>query len=231
MNKPIQKYLLDLVKRNYEEIAGGFSTTRTNRSWPELIKLTEEVKNGDSVLDVGCGNGRLLEILKDKKIRYLGVDNSQELLKIAKIRFTDEPFLSSDILELNKISEKDFDYVCSIAVLHHIPGRDLRIEAVKQLGDKTKIGGKIIVTVWNLWSQTKFLKVIFKFAILKTLGKNRMDFGDILFNWKNNQGEGVSQRYYHAFTKNELKNIISKTGLKLEKLYKDKYNYYAILKK
>ena len=58
-----------------------------------------------------------------------------------------------------------------------------------------------------------------------------MDFGDIIFDWKNSQGERVSQRYYHAFRKGELKAIFKKAGLKIEKLYKDKYNYYAVLKK
>ena len=32
-------------------------------------------------------------------------------------------------------------------------------------------------------------------------------------------------------TKNELKKVAVRAGLKIEKLYKDKYNYYAIFKK
>ena len=56
-----------------------------------------------------------------------------------------------------------------------------------------------------------------------------MDWGDILFNWKNSKGEQVSQRYYHALTMKELKKIAEDAGLKTEKLYQDKYNYYAVL--
>ena len=58
-----------------------------------------------------------------------------------------------------------------------------------------------------------------------------MGFGDILFDWKNSQGKPISQRYYHAFTKRQLKKIIKIAGLEIEKIYKDKYNYYVILKK
>lgn len=231
MDKLTQKYLLDLVKLNYEEIAGGFSQTRTNRSWPELLKLTKLVKDGDRILDIGCGNGRLLEILSGKEVEYLGVDNSQELIKIAKARFPDKTFLLGNILELNKILEKKFDHISCVAVLHHLPGKDLRIEALKQMKEKINENGKIIITVWNLWHQAKFRKLIYKFAVLKIFGKSQMDFGDIIFDWKNGRGEGISRRYYHAFTKNGLKKIIWSAGLKLEKLYKDKYNYYAILKK
>src|SRR3989338_8482770 len=231
MDTATQKYLLDLVKSNYNEIAGGFSETRTNRSWPELLKLTEAIKDGDRVFDVGCGNGRLLEMLKNKNFEYLGLDNSQELIKIAKTKFPNRTFLLGNVLELNKVLEKNFDCIFCVAVLHHLPGRDLRVEALKQMRDKIKNGGKIIVTVWNLWSQVKFRKLILKYAILKILGNNKMDFADILFDWKNNQGQGISQRYYHAFTKNELKKIALGVGLKLEKLYHDRYNYYLILKK
>ena len=129
----------------------------------------------------------------------------------------------------------NFNYVFSIALFHHLPGNDLRIAGLRQLKNKVNKNGKIIVVVWNLWSQPKFRKLIFKFTLLKLIKKNlpavRMDFGDILFDWKNPDGEAMSRRYYHAFTKMGLKKIIKKAGLKIEKIYKDKYNYYAILNK
>ena len=256
MDKQTQENLLNLVKRNYEEIAVDFNTTRKKFLWPELIKLAESVKNGDKILDVGCGNGRLIEAFKNKKINYLGVDNSKKLIEAAKINFlysrlpaqaglrgndeTEYEFKNADILELDKLPENNFDYIFCIAVLHHLPGEDLRIEALRQMKNKLKPGGKIIITVWNFWSKEKFRRMILKYGLLKLLGKNNFDFGDILFNWGNNnpahllnkfegKGEKISQRYYHAFTKNELKKLVASAGLKIEKLYKDKYNYYLIL--
>jgi len=243
MDRQTQKQLLDIVKRNYEEIADDFSETRKRHLlplWGELVKITENIKDGDKILDAGCGNGRLLEVLKDKEINYLGVDSSEKLINIAKSRFQTTntqrlkpniQFQVGDILELGKVSEINFDYVFCIAVLHHLPGKDLQIAALKQLKNKIKPTGKIIITTWNLWSQKKYRKLILKFILLKVIKKNKMDIGDILFDWKNSQGEIVSQRYYHAFRKRELKKIIKKAGLKIEKIYKDKYNYYMILRK
>lgn len=231
MNKRTQKELLDIVQKNYERIASGFSETRQKRLWPELLGLFKKVKNEDSLLDVGCGNGRLLEAFLDKNIEYLGVDPSQELIAEAQKRHPDCKFVLGDILNLGKIKEHSFDYVASIAVLHHLPSKELRINALKQLRNKIKPEGEIILTVWNFWSQKKYRKLIFKFFLLKLLKKNKMDFGDILFDWKKDKDKFLSKRYYHAFTSGELRSIINKAGLYIKKLYKDKYNYYLVLKK
>ena len=58
-----------------------------------------------------------------------------------------------------------------------------------------------------------------------------MDFGDVLFDWLSDKGEYIGKRYYHAFRKHELKKICKKAGLKIERIYKDEYNYYAVLVK
>ncbi|MFH1192254.1 MAG: class I SAM-dependent methyltransferase [bacterium] len=40
------------------------------------------VKNGMKILDIGCGNGRLLQALENRGIEYVGVDNSRNLISI-----------------------------------------------------------------------------------------------------------------------------------------------------
>ena len=251
MDKETQEKLLELVRSNYEEIAEEFSKTR-QEFWPGMKKLGDYVKDGDSVLDAGCGNGRLLEVFKDKKINYVGVDGSERLIELAKKRYkiqdTRYKFMVGDILELDKMLLGYFDNVFCIAVLHQIPGEDLQIKALEQLKNGVKENGKIIISVWRLWKQLRYLKLIVKFALLKILKKIGLmsrrasrdldftlrtsgDFGDIIFNWGNAERKIRSDRYYHAFRKCELKKIIKKAGLKIEKIYKDKYNYYVVLTK
>lgn len=237
MNKQTQKELLDIVWRNYETIAADFHETRKKYLWPELLNLTKTVKENDKILDTGCGNGRLLKAFADKKVNYLGIDSSAKLLDKAQEEFAKKnlkakvEFRLGNILDMTKFPELNFDYVFCIAVLHHIPGKDLRIRTLKQLRNKVSKNGKIIITVWNIRSQSKFKKLIFKFFILKLIKKNKMDAGDILFDSKNSKGEIVSRRYYHAFKERELKKIIKQSGLKLEKIYKDNFNYYLVLQK
>ena len=237
MDKQTEQNLLNIVKRNYEGIAEQFSETRkkdlSTNLWGELIKFTRDISENSSILDVGCGNGRLLKAFEDIKIKYLGVDNNEELLGYAKSLYPDREFVLGDVLELNNIPQLNFDYVFFVAVIHNLPGQDLRLQALKQLRNKVSQNGKIIITAWNLWSQEKYLKLIFKFILLKLMRRMsrrffRMyskksrdpdfalrasgDWGDILFDWKNSKGEKVSQRYYHAFRKGELKKIAKRPG-------------------
>ena len=233
MDKRTVDNLLKLVQASYSQIAEDFNDTRKKQIWPELAKLAEGIDDSfrrQTVLDVGCGNGRLAGLFKDRKIDYFGVDNCQELICLAKDNHGN-CFAVGDILKLSLIKHYNFDYVFCVAVLHHLPGFDLRLEALKQLRSKVKDNGTIVITVWNLWSQKKYRRLILKYWLLKLLKKNQMDLGDIIFNWKNSQGFNITQRYYHAFTKRELMKLAKKADLVIDKLYKDKYNYYFILKK
>lgn len=234
MNKKTQKQLLELSKTNYNQIASEYSESRKKTfsyCWKELLEIIKKIKPNSKILDVGCGSGKLLKDFSEKEVEYLGVDNSFAMVKEAQKNYPNHRFVVGDVLELNNLPEINFDYVFCVATLHHLPGVNLRIQALKQMKNKIKQDGKIVITVWNLWSQKKFRKLIWKFLILKFIKKNKMDFGDILFDWKSNQGEFVSKRYYHAFTKRELKKIIKKAGLKIDRLFKDRFNYYLILKK
>ena len=231
MDKQTQKELLQIVEKNYEDIAEQFDETRKKHLWPELINWVNEVPAGAHVLDVGCGNGRLLEAFRSKGINYLGVDKSNKLIDLARVHYQQNKFLVGDILELSKVPEINFDYIFCIAVLQHIPGKNLQIDVLKQLRSKMNENGKIFLAIWNMWSQEKFRRLILKFILLKLIKKNKMDIGDVLFDWKNAQGMVVSKRYYHAFRKRELKSILKKAGFKIDKLYHDKYNYYCIASK
>jgi hypothetical protein len=52
---------------NYDAYAATFSNSRKNLQWPELDAIIEDMRQcgHTSVLDVGCGNGRLVEQVID----------------------------------------------------------------------------------------------------------------------------------------------------------------------
>lgn len=234
MNKKTQKELLQIVEKNYESIAEQYNETRKKKMfpiWNKLISITKSVDESDRVLDVGCGNGRLLEAFIGRDIKYLGVDNCDNLLNYARENYKDAKFEKADMLNLGTIKEYDFDHVFSIAALHHIPGKDLQLKSIKQLGNKCKKGGQVVFTVWNLWQHEKYGPLIWRFLALKLIAKNKMDFGDILWDWKNAKGEIVSKRYYHAFNRLELWRLCRRAGFKVRKITTDRFNYYVVLEK
>ncbi len=235
MKDNLANKLLLLVKRNYQEIANSFNLSRQKKLWPEIINLSKEIKTGDSILDVGCGNGRLLKTLTDKRIEYLGVDNSPKLLALAKKNYPQNKFLLGDLLNLRNVSRKNFSHIFCLAVWQHIPSTKLRLQSLKELKNKLLPGGKIIISIWNLWSvkNKNFSYLIIKNYLLSLLSfkeVEKMDFGDLIFPWKDSRGQEISDRYYHAFNKLEIHYLVYRAGLKIVSLKKDKFNYWLILK-
>ncbi|MFA6393493.1 MAG: class I SAM-dependent methyltransferase [Patescibacteria group bacterium] len=236
MNEKAQEKLHAIVKKNYTEIVDDFNETRKRHLgplWSEVIKFAGKAKEGSSILDLGCGNGRLLQAFEDNKIIYTGIDFIPEIIEYAKKNFgnisSSVEFLTGDILELEKIGEiqeKKYDYIFCLAVLHHLPGSEVRERFLNEAKKYLKEDGKILLTAWNIWGQKKFWPRLFTSSLKKVFGLYEYDFGDIFFHWK---GQGLmSLRYYHAFTAGELKRTAEKSGLKVESVFKDEFNYYLI---
>ena len=78
--------ILSELELGYDQMAEKFSGTRKN-FWGDLEFIADYIETGDAILDYGCGNGRLLEILKDKKISYAGTDVSGKLIDLAKTKY------------------------------------------------------------------------------------------------------------------------------------------------
>ncbi len=231
MDKKTAQELLDLVKRNYQEIAADFDATRKKEIWPKMRELAEIVGERASVLDVGCGNGRLLEAFSNKTIKYLGLDNSPALVALAKSNYPDKEFRVLDILDLKLIPENNFDYIFCLAVLQHIPSQEMRLKSLKQMAAKLSPRGKLIISVWNLWKNKKYQPLLLKNYWLKITGRNELDYNDLMFPWRNSAGQKTSQRYYHAFTKRELEKLIKSAGLKVQQGTRDKHNFWYVLEK
>lgn len=224
--------LRNLVGNSYNDIAAHFDLTRKKKMGPQIEKYCKPIKDGESVLDLACGNGRLLDSLSDKSTNYLGIDISSKLITIAKKNYPNYNFIVGDILNLETILEKErrYEYIFFLAALQHIPGNKKRVELLKKIKNYLSDSGTLIISNWNLWSSKHRFKII-KAALFKLLGLNKLDFGDIIFFWKDSGGNNQAQRYYHAFTKKELLGLAKEAGFKQVSLEKDKYNYWLALKK
>ena len=209
------------VKNSYNQIAKKFSQTR-NHPWPEFDEFLKYLPKKAKILDVGCGNGRLLSFLKKQggyNIDYTGIDFSEGLLAEAKKKYSNEKFICMDMRDIEKKLEGKFDAIFSIASFHHLESFKDRVEVLESFRSHLKPGGKIFMTNWNLF-QKKYLKYIFISTVRCIFNKidSRLRGNDR--NWNDvsipfNTNEEITQRYYHAFTPFELKSLFEKAGLKV----------------
>ncbi len=225
MEKEYAEYLLDKTKRDYSLIAEEYARTR-NFTW-DIENLEQYAVSGEKVLDLGCGNGRLLEILKGKDINYFGLDGSEELIEIAKYNYPQAKFFAGNALNL-PFPKDFFDKVFSVRVLHHIPSKEFQARFLGEVGRVLKSQGLLILTVWYLCglSNKRNLLLTMRNVFLKIIGKSRLDFGDALIPW----GKKVI-RYYHYFTKKRLKKLAEESGFKVKKIWTTPFDIYLIAEK
>lgn len=227
MKKETIKQLNSIVSESYQKTASHFALTRDKKLWPKLSHYLELVKDNSSVLDIGCGNGRILNILKDKKVDYLACDQSTNLIEIAKKNWPQYSFLLSALPNLDNLEKKKYDYIFVIAALHHLPGYKNRLLALKNISKYLKPEGQVILSVWRLLKTKK--RQVFWQWLRALFSKNKIEYGDVIFPWKSAKGQIISQRYYHGFSKRELKKVAQEAGLKIKEIEKDKYNYWLVL--
>jgi ubiquinone/menaquinone biosynthesis C-methylase UbiE len=210
MDKKYAEYLLDNTKKNYNLTAEEFSRTRWNIRI-EFNVFRGYINSGDKILDVVCGNGRFLKLLRSENIDYIGVDASEKLIKIAKQKYPRNKFLVANALKL-PFSKDSFDKVFLIAVLHNVPSEKFRLQILKEIKRVLKPGGLLILTVWHIWRK-EAIALILKYLFLKLVGKSKLDIKDVFKPW----GERKINRYYHFFTKREICNLAKKAGFEIMK--------------
>lgn len=219
------KKILRKVEKDYDVIAKEWSLTRSHpRAYQ--VAMTKKIKKGDRVLDLGCGNAVLYEILAGKSIDYVGLDVSSKLLNLAKKNISlvkkrgeKARLIKGDIISLPFLKNK-FDWVLSLAVLHHIPSQELQKKSAEEIYRVLRPGGRIVISVWNLY--TIYAREKFKldnFNLARPFGWEKNDF---LTPWKATPKK-IIQRYIYRFSKKELHDLFAKVGFKKIKVgYGDK---------
>lgn len=211
MDRKYAEYLLNKTKQDYNLIADDFSRTRF-KIWPEIVFLLDKYALvGEKILDLGCGNGHFFEYFEGKGVDYFGVDNSGKLIGIAKNEHPSGNFQVADALSL-PFPDNFFDNIFSIAVFHHIPSGELRLQFLREAKRVLKTNGVLVLIVWNFREFKEFF-LLFKSIVLKILKLSKLDFGDFLEPWGDK-----TVRYYHYFKKGELVDLAGKAGLKVEEI-------------
>lgn len=202
------KKLMQENQKLYDKIARQFADTRTH-VWDDLKPLAQYAKDGDHVLDVACGSGRLYQIFAKNQVTYTGVDYSKELVNIAKQQFPKCKFDCQDMTQLD-FAPDTFDAIYCIAAFQHLPNEEMRLQTLEKMKNIMKSGGRIILLNWNLysdWAKDKYKKFEFQTQ-------------EFMIPWRTGGGEEIGKRYYHGFTLEELQKLFDIAGFEvMEQFY------------
>ena len=98
---------------------------------------------GNSILDVGCGNGLLLSKLQ-KCSQYAGVDYSQAMIDEAKKLLPQGVFYQSQASDL-QFADNEFERVLSYSIFHYFPSYQYALDVIKEMIRVCRPGGVILI--------------------------------------------------------------------------------------
>ena len=158
-----------------------------------------------SILDVGCGDGRLISLLTEyDEISYTGVDISSKAISFAKAFNPNVEFINIDVKKI----ERKYDLVSLIEVMEHIP--DLIIEEfMDDVISKIKIGGYLIISVpsINIPLQKKHYRHYDINTLIKDIKPEENGLTVLSIEYIFN-GSNLIYKYWHKLTSNRYSVII-----------------------
>ena len=190
----------------------------------EFKVIADLLPNNSKVLDVGCGDGSLMDLLaKDKNIEVRGLELDQS--NVQKCIVKGLPVIQGDAeTELYQFSPQSFDYVILSQTLQAFYKPD------KVLKELLRIGKSVIVSIPNFgyWKVRTSLLFFGKMPITKTIPNTWFNTPNLhmctikdLFNYCEDQNIeikkviGVNENNTSLIKKSnlEMKNLFSKLGI------------------
>ncbi|HHY88713.1 MAG TPA: methyltransferase domain-containing protein [Chloroflexi bacterium] len=224
-----QSALLELNRRFYQTFAAAFASTR-RRIQPGVRAVLGRIPDGQRWLDLGCGSGALaVEWARQKTAGcYFGLDFSAGLLAEARaavqsagappdltIRFEQADLASPSWAAA--VSGERFDGALAFAVLHHLPGRDLRLRVLRQVRELLPPGGWFVHSEWQFQHSPRLMARVQPWE-LAGLSAADVEEGDYLLDWRHalpGQGEQTGLRYVHLFDRAELERLAADSGFEI----------------
>lgn len=252
VKKTVVKQLNELNHTFYQTVTEPFSDSRSYywQGWNKLVPYVQELTQNRTrikILDIGCGNGRfglfMREQIPEEYIQYVGVDNSSELIAIAKSQYEatrmEPTFIKIDLVEclLNdtlqqKLADYHAHFISLLGVLHHIPSQELRQKLIADLGQILIRNGYLAFTTWNFMDSEQLKKKIVTPHIV-SVDQEELEPHDVILDWQRGK---TAYRYCHYTDETERRELIAHSGLIEESQFTadgktGRLNTYVVLKR
>lgn len=132
----------------YKEMAKFYDLFYSNKSYDkEVLFLKSLIGNRKTILDVGCGTGIHMNLLEKDGYKVDGLDLSNEMLNIAKIR-TNGNLFKGNLIDFKM--DKKYDAIISMfAVFNHLKNYNEFEKGILNLYQKLNEKGILIIDLHN----------------------------------------------------------------------------------
>lgn len=220
MEPQLVQQLIRINREFYTAFASTFAESRS-LAQPSLQRVLAHVPPAGRVLDVGCGHGRVAHLLdRDRPgASYVGLDLSPRLIQLAQestasLARVEVAFDVADLTRpgwAQKVGKRRFDTILLLAVLHHIPAYQNRLEILGTLGDHLRPAGRLVLSTWQFTTNRRMRRKIVSWDRVG-IDPAGLEPGDYLLDWKRG---GVGYRYCHLVDEDELNRLAAGSGLDL----------------
>jgi SAM-dependent methyltransferase len=223
MKTTTARRLLRLNLEFYDTFAAEFADSRSALQ-PGIVRALQALGDFHSLLDVGCGDGRVGRALasgagEHRVGRYLGVDFSEGLLEQAASLPDRFELVARDLVApgwARGMASSPFDAAVCFSALHHIPGPRRRLRLLRDIRALLQPGARCAVSVWQFLHAPRLRRKIVPWAEAG-LRPQDVDPGDYLLDWRRG-GRGL--RYVHHFDEDELAKLVRRAGFDVLETYR-----------
>jgi len=180
-------------------------------------------KEGDLVLNIGCGAGREAVALLKKGYQVVGTDLHPKMIEAAmrnaRVHDVQGRFAEMDACRMT-FEDNSFDQIVMFgSIITHIPKRENRITALKEAKRVLRKGGHIILSVPNRKSHVKYMAYFAVVNVWRAFYKNIIKnypleandrFGTVV-----SSGKSKGKIYWHMYSLDEMVEDINRCGLKV----------------
>jgi tRNA (uracil-5-)-methyltransferase TRM9 len=224
MRAEVQDRLLALNTAFYATVANDFDQTRMAVSvgMAQVAARCAPIlaKEGCTMIDVGCGNGRFAWALDRAGVvaDYIGVDNESQLLARActhadALLHVQTAFVQADLANaawVNQLPPKRrFDLIVCLATLQHFPAYARRRRLVAEMAGLLAPQGLLVISGWQFLGVARFRHKQIAWETLD-LHDDDVEPGDALLPWQ--QGHHAV-RFVHQIDLPEMNRLAADAGL------------------
>jgi SAM-dependent methyltransferase len=172
------------------------------------------------LIDLGCGTGRLLRPLARRGYWVLGVDLSEEMLRVAAARAAAEgvrvQLLQANLVELDALRDQSFDYAaCLFSTLGMVAGTAARRRVVGHAYRLLRPGGRFVLHVHNRWFNVwdpQGRRWLTKDLLRSALGQAPVGDRPMPAH------QGIAGLALHHFTRREAVRLLRQAGFRLREV-------------